>query len=321
MSKSPSNRLVADIGGTNSRLGLYDPVRDELRSLRTYINRDYAQFEDIVRDWLQVLPEPRPGECCLAIAAPPFDDRVSMINMDWSFSLSAMARRFGFTQLRGINDFEGNAYALPHLDEQDLTVLQPGRNRTGAKLATVGPGTGLGGATLSWAAGTAVACASEPGHMGLTPASELELELFRYFSSTGREVYAELLVSGPGLQRLYQAIGAIQGREIPVLSPAEISARAQGNDCELCTLSLNTFCALLGSICGDYVLANGAYGGLYLAGGILPRMIKFLEQSAFVKRFQEKGKMQPHLAQVPVTIITSEVTGLIGAAHAPTCAA
>ena len=321
MAQSPSNRLVADIGGTNSRLALYDPVRDELRSLCTYINRDYAQFEDIVRDWLQALPEPRPGECCLAVAAPPFDDRVSMINMDWSFSLGAMAQRFGFAQLRGINDFEGNAYALPHLDEHDLTVLQPGRSRSGAKLATVGPGTGLGGATLSWAAGTAVACASEPGHMGLTPASELELELFRYFSSTGREVYAELLVSGPGLQRLYQAIGAIQGREIVALSPAEISARAQGNDCELCTLSLNTFCALLGSICGDYVLANGAYGGLYLAGGILPRMIEFLQKSTFVQRFQQKGKMQPHLAQVPVKIITSEVTGLIGAAHAPTCAA
>lgn len=318
MSRSPSNRLVADIGGTNSRLGLYDPVRDELRSLCSYINRDYGQFEDIVLDWLQALAEPRPSECCLAVAAPPFGDRVTMINMDWSFSLSAIAQRFGFTQLCGINDFEGNAYALPHLDERDLTVLQPGSSLPGAKLATIGPGTGLGGATLSWAAGTAVACASEPGHMGLTPASALELELFRYFLLSGRDVYAELLLSGPGLQRLYQAIGALQGREVLALSPAEISARAQGNECELCTLTLDTFCALLGSICGDYVLANGAYGGLYLAGGILPRMIEFLKQSAFVQRFQQKGKMQPHLAQVPVRIITSEITGLIGAAHAPT---
>ena len=320
MSPPPGNRLVADIGGTNSRLGLYDPTRDEMRSLRSYLNRDYAQFEDIVDEWLQDLPEPGPGECCLAVAAPPFGDRVSMINMDWSFSLREIAQRFGFARLRGINDFEGNAYALPHLKERDLLVLQAGTAVKGAKLATVGPGTGLGGATLSWAGDAAIACASEPGHMGLTPRSPLELELFRYFSAEGGEVYAELLVSGPGLQRLYQAIAAIQGQQAAALSPADISARGQAGECELCALALDTFCALLGSVCGDYVLANGAYGGLYLAGGILPRMTGFLQRSPFAQRFQHKGKMQPHLARVPVWVITSEITGLIGAAHAPLAA-
>ena len=129
---------MADIGGTNSRLGLYDPTRDEMRSLRSYLNRDYAQFEDIVDEWLQDLPEPGPGECCLAVAAPPFGDRVSMINMDWSFSLRGIAQRFGFARLRGINDFEGNAYALPHLKERDLLVLQANRHQVLDRLT--GPG-------------------------------------------------------------------------------------------------------------------------------------------------------------------------------------
>lgn len=318
MSKPLTNRLVADIGGTNSRLALYDPVTDEFRSLRTYINREYAQFEDIVLAWLDALTEPRPTECCLAVAAPPFDDRVTMFNIDWSFSLQALAQRFDFAQLRCINDFEANAFALPYLSERDLTVLRAGHTEQGSKLATVGPGTGLGGATLSWVEGTPVASDSEPGHMGLTPASQLELDLFRYLLPHSGEVYAELLVSGPGLQRLYQALGSITGHDVLPLSPEEISSRAQQQECEHCVLTLNTFCALLGSICGDYVLANGAYGGLYLAGGFLQEMIGFLHKSTFVERFQEKGKMRDHLDQVPLFVITSATTGLLGAAHAPT---
>ncbi|MCB1688309.1 MAG: glucokinase [Halioglobus sp.] len=318
MSKHAPSRLVADIGGTNSRLALYDPRSGELRSLRTYINREYGQFEDIVLDWLGTLAEPRPTECCLAVAAPPFDNRVTMLNIDWSFSLPDLARRFAFDQLRCINDFEANAYALPHLSERDLTALAPGHPTKERKLATVGPGTGLGGATLSWIDGLPTASASEPGHMGLTPASELELDVFRYLLPRSGEVYAEFLVSGPGLQRLYQALGAVRGYDVMPLSSEEISSKAQRGECEYCVLTLNTFCALLGSICGDYVLANGAYGGLYLAGGFLPGMIGFLQQSTFVERFQQKGKMRAHLEQVPLYVITCETTGLLGAAHAPT---
>ena len=114
-SASHATRLVADIGGTNSRLALFDPQSRQLRCLRTYINRDYGHFEDIIADWLATLDESRPGRGCLAIAAPPFDDRVSMINIDWSFSLSELAARFDFDRLSSVNDFEGNAYALPHL--------------------------------------------------------------------------------------------------------------------------------------------------------------------------------------------------------------
>ena len=321
MSRFRHTRLVADIGGTNSRLALYDPQADELRSLRTYRNREYGQFEDIIDTWLSTLSEARPTECCLAVAAPPFDDRVTMLNIDWSFSLPELANRFEFDELRAINDFEANAHALPHLAREDLSVLAQGQAVKGAKLATVGPGTGLGGATLGWAGGMPTASASEPGHMGLTPATELELELFSYLLPRSGEVYAELLVSGPGLQRLYQALAAVTGRSPVALTSEDISTRAQHKECELCELTLNTFCALLGSICGDYALANGAYGGLYLAGGFLSGMIEFLAQSDFTERFVQKGKMRAHLEQVPLFVITGKTTGLLGAAHTPTAAA
>lgn len=317
LSNARPNRLVADVGGTNCRLALFDPLANELRSLTTYINRDYGQFEDIIAAWLDALAEPRPTDCCLAVAAPPFDDRVTMLNIDWSFSRSELAERFGFSQLRCINDFEGNAYALPHLSDQNLTTLHRGNVTEGGKLAIVGPGTGLGGSTLSIVAGVPIACASEPGHMGLAAATELELELFRYLLPRYGEIYAELLVSGPGLRHLYQALAAIRGEEAQPLTSKEISVRALAGECELSTLTLNTFCALLGSIAGDFVLANGAYSGLYLAGGIIPDMIPFVQASPFVWRFQAKGKMREHLALVPLYAINCETTGLLGAAHAP----
>lgn len=313
-----ANRLVADVGGTNSRLALFDPVANELRAVRMYVNRDHGQFEAILAAWLDALNEAPPTVGCLAVAAPPpFVDRVTMINIDWSFSLHELAQHFRFSRLHCINDFEGNAYALPHLPAHDVTLLHAGTAIEGGTLATMGPGTGLGGSTLSIVAGVPVARASEPGHMGLAAATAMELELFRYLQPRYGEVYAELLVSGPGLQRLYAALAAIQGREATPLSPEEISARAVAGQCGLCKETLDTFCALLGSICGDFVLANGAYGGLYLAGGFLPRMLGFLRASPFVQRFQQKGNMRTNLERVPLYVITGTMTGLLGAAHAP----
>jgi len=313
----PHNRLVADVGGTNTRLALFDPAANAYRALTTYINRDYSRFEDIIALWLETLAEPGPSHCCLAVAAPPAADRVTMINIDWSFSCRDLATRFGFTRLRWLNDFQSNAYALPHLSDADKELLRAGPGADDGKLATVGPGTGLGGSTLELVAGLPRAQACEPGHMGLPPATPLELELFRVLLPRYGEIHAELLVSGPGLLRLYQTLADIHGQTAETLTPAEISRRALQAGDGLCQEALDTFCGLLGSVCGDFVLANGAYAGLYLAGGIVPRMIPFLRASQFEQRFQGKGAMQDHLALVPLYVITTPQPGLIGAAHAP----
>ena len=310
-------RLVADVGGTNTRLALYDAAAGELRALVTYDNRDHQRLEDIIACWLQTLSEPPPTTCCIAVAAPPSDDRVTMVNINWSFSCRDLARRFGFTQLACINDFQGIAYALPHLGSADRELLHAGHPKAQGKLAAMGPGTGLGGATLEIVAGASVVCACEPGHMGLAAANTLELEIARLLLPRHGEIHAELLVSGPGLQRLYRALAQIRGETVNPLAAAEISRLALHGQDELCVLTLNTFCALLGSACGDFALASGAYGGLYLAGGIIPRMIPFLQASHFGQRFREKGSMSDHLAAVPLYAITTAQPGLIGAAHAP----
>ncbi|WP_157976688.1 glucokinase [Parahaliea mediterranea] len=312
-----ATRLVADIGGTNARLALYDTARNEFRALRTYINRDYAQFEDVVADWLGQLDEARPSQACIAIAAPLEGDRISMVNMDWSFSRSRLTERFGFQASGWINDFESNAHALPFLGDQDRRVMHPGRPGACQRLAVVGPGTGLGGATVEPVQGTYHATPCEPGHMGLSPQGEEELALFGLLLSRHRDIFAELLISGPGLQRLYRTLAELRGAPAGSDSPEDITRRALAGEEALASDALGHFCALLGSVCGDFVLATGSYGGLYLAGGIAPRIADFLLQSRFLARFQEKGAMTSHLGAVPVLLITTAQPGLIGAAHAP----
>jgi glucokinase len=312
-----SLRLVADIGGTNTRIALFDPLRSEFRALRFYKNREFSQLEDIIEHWLEHLPEAKPRVCCIAVAALPSTDQVTMTNIDWSFSCRELASRFGFDQLRCLNDFEAHAYALPYLNDSEKELLFPGAGQPGGRLATLGPGTGLGGAILDWHNGQPRSIACEPGHMGLTPATGLELEVFRLLLADHSNIYAELLVSGPGLARLHQALGEIRGEPARRHSPAEISRMAMTGEDRLCVSALDTFCALLGSVCGDFLLANGSYGGLYLAGGIVPEIIDFIRKSTFRQRLIEKGAMGKTLAEIPVYAITSKQPGLLGAARVP----
>lgn len=312
-----TTRLVADIGGTNTRIALFDPEKNELRALSTYVNREFGQLEDVIARWLDGLAEPAPTQCCIAVAAPPSGDRVRMSNMHWTFSCRELAARFGFTRMRRINDFEAVAYALPHLADGDRSLLYPGHLDHSGRLAAVGAGTGLGGAVLGWSGTTPVCYPSEPGYMGLAPGNALELEIFRLLLPRHGSVYAELLVSGPGLSRLHQALAEIRGEPTEALGPGDISREALAGGDNLCVQALTTFCALLGSICGDFLLANGAYGGLFLAGGIIPRVMDFLTQSTFRQRLVDKGAMSDQLARVPVSVITADQPGLIGASHVP----
>lgn len=312
-----TKRLAADVGGTNTRIALFDPESNEFRSLATYINRDYASFQDVIAQWLADLEEPAPSRACIAIAAVPSNDLVAVTNMDWSFSCKALATQFGFKDFRWINDFEANAFSLPFLGEGDRDVIHAGSSDAQGKLAVIGPGTGLGGATMERRAQTSYAHACEPGHMSLAPANELELEIFRVLLARHSQVHAELLVSGPGLLRLYRALGEIAGKPGSARTPADVSQLALSGEDDTAVQALKAFCAFLGSVSGDFCLATGAYGGLFLAGGIVPTMIPFLRASDFHQRFRDKGVMADSLSKIPVYAITTAQPGLIGAAHAP----
>jgi len=317
VSAEVKTRLVGDIGGTHSRLALYDPTRNKLLSRYDYRNADFDGIAAVIETWLSELQQPRPTQACIAIAAPPFDDLVEMINLKWAFSIRELAQEFRFDAIRCINDFESNAYSLPHLTPEDLETLHAGQAGASGKLAAVGPGTGLGGATFGLVEGNPVANASEPGHMSLAPATALEQDVFALILKQRPDVYAELLLSGPGILMLYNTLARVVDETPEALDAAEISARAANGSCRLCVETMDMFCGLLGSLCGDYVLAQGAYGGLYLCGGILPQMLPLLTQSTFHQRFMTKGSLKPQLYAVPVHIVVSGRAGLIGAAHSP----
>ncbi len=310
-------RMVADAGGTNTRLALFDPATQELRALQSYSNREFAGFEDVVANWLSSLGEPPPEAACVAVAAPPARDRVVMSNANWSFSCRELATRFGFGQFRVINDFEAIAHALPHLLPADLVTLHPGGEPEGSRLAIVGPGTGLGGAVLQRCSHGWQAIACEPGYTDLAPTSPDEIRLWSLLLQQHPRVYAELLVSGPGLQRLYRGLATLGGTGPEALVAPEIAQRAlQGRD-PVCVAALAYFCALLGAACSNFVLANGSYGGLYLAGGILPQLLPLLQRSDFHRRFVERDPLRAQLDSIPVFVITHAQPGLLGAAHAP----
>jgi glucokinase len=310
-----SGRLVADVGGTNTRIALVDGNDHQLHALRRYRNCDFDGLEAVLSRWLEDCPDARPREACIAVAAPPDGDTAIMSNCNWSFSGSALATHFGWARVGLINDFQANAFALPWLQTADWHEIHPG-DAAYPRLATLGPGTGLGGAVLDTGIVPHRAVACEPGQMTLAPEGLLALELWRVLMSQHGRIYTELLLSGPGLQRLYQALAAVRGVSAEPLSSEAISARALAGTDTLCTATLHQFCALLGSASADFVLANGAFGGLYLAGGIVSAFPEFLGQSEFYLHFISRGPMQGHLQRMPVRVITHPFPGLVGAARA-----
>ncbi len=238
-----------------------------------------------------------------------------MENINWSFSRTALKRRLGLKQLCWLNDFEANAYALPHLGPQELQTINPGQTG-GKRLAVAGPGTGFGGATLDLDTGRATA--SEPGFAGLSPATIEELEIFRRLLPRHGAIHAELLVSGPGLLRLYQTLAEVRGQPALLNSPEAVTSDALDNADPLARDTLHCFVGLFGSCCGDFVVSSGSLGGLYLAGGIVPNIVNALASGQFMARFTAKAGMQRYLSQVPVNAITAPFPGLLGAANAPT---
>jgi len=308
-------RLVADIGGTNSRLALCETGKSGLLNLQTFLNSEFDSLEAVIAASLDKL-ETAPTQACLAIAAPLSEGEMAMANLPWRFSREGLRQHFGFDHLRLLNDFQAVGYALPHLPATHLVTISPGVEQVG-KLAAMGPGTGLGGATSETINGTQHVTACEPGHSGLVVATELELDLLRLLQRQYDHVHVELLVSGPGIERIYLGLCKLHGQTPADSLTAAVCERALQAEEDLAVQALHMFCALLGSVCGDYLLHNGAFGGLYLAGGVLPRFLPFLQASEFHRRLCSKGVMQEQLAQVPVHAIRGGHPGLLGAAVAP----
>lgn len=304
--------LLADVGGTNTRPALKRPgaPAEQIRSFR---NRDFPDLLTLLQQYLQsVDAEGTVTGGALAIACPIEGDRISLTNINWTFSTEALRRDLGLQTLRIFNDFTAVALALPALGDHQREQIGPGVPHPNEALAVLGPGTGLGVSGLIPCGNTWAPLASEGGHMTLAPATDEESSLFALLRPALKHVSAEKLLSGPGLIQLYLALGELRGAPVEDLAAETITARALDGSDPLAADALDTFFALLGGFAGDVALTIGARGGVFLAGGILPILIEPLKRSAFRTRFAAKGRFSDYLEAIPTYVITDPYPGLTG---------
>lgn len=301
--------LVADIGATHARFagagdgGLVGPPL----LLRT---GDFATQEALLARVLEWSGAGRPDAACLAIAGPVENGRGRITNGSLTFDAGALTAALG-CPVYLINDFQALARGLPELGK--LQRIGGGQPADGGLKAVLGPGSGLGMSMLMPLDGGWRVLPSEGGHADLAPGNPLEMELLGILEGDRGHVCWEDVLSGPGLVRLYQAVGRLWGGEVEPVAPEWITARGITAEEPICHQTLEVFCGLLGSAAGNLALTTWATGGVYLGGGILPAMADFLADSPLRRRFEERGAMSGRFREVPLYLILDPAPGLVGA--------
>jgi len=304
--------LVGDVGATNARFGLVSPDGAILHS-NIFACDDFTEIGLAIEAYLATrgsLPMPRQG--ALAIAAPVIGDRIRMTNHPWSFSVAALRDRLGFEGLVAINDFTAVALALPRLSAADRMTVGGGAAVEGRPIAVLGPGSGLGVSGLIPVGSGWVALAGEGGHVTMAPATEREGAVLGEMRRRFDHVSAERCVSGPGLVNLYNSLATLDSVPAAPYTAAEITDPETAARDPLCREATAMFCAMLGTVAGDLVLTLGAQGGVYIAGGIVPRLGARFVDSLFRARFEAKGRMSAQLAAIPSYVVTHPLPAFLG---------
>lgn len=309
--------IVADIGGTNARFASIKNLLDhpyKLEQIEILPTSDHQTFSDALRHYLEITGQAAPKAMCAAIAGPVEGDTVRMTNLSWEFSCSDVSRELGMGEFIVMNDFAAVAAACSRLEEDDLANLKPGIKHPDAPKAVFGPGTGLGVAGLVPYGNQWRPVPAEGGHVNLAPTTAFECEVLKAALQKQLHVSAETFLCGPGLVNLYQAICDVQNETPQALKPSDITQNALDGSDAHCVTTLSTFCSLLGAFAGNVALTYGAKGGVYIAGGVLPRFIDFVRKSAFIEKFGSKGVMSPYLNDISIDVITHSETAFVGAA-------
>ncbi|HZD89732.1 MAG TPA: glucokinase, partial [Pseudolabrys sp.] len=305
----------ADIGATNTRLALVEPGGAASR-IRVFATDESPDLGDMIETYLAAETlDTRPVAAVLAIAAPVTGDEITLTNFPWTFSIHDLRERLGLKQLRVINDFVANAYALPHLGPDDCTQVGGGSAVAGAPCGVLGPGSGLGVSALVPAdGGPAVPIRGEGGHVTMAPANAHEAAVLDLMRRRFDHVSAERVLSGPGILNLYNALCELAGEPQEQFTPAQITDARTGEEHPRAREATEMFCAMLGTIAGNLALTLGARGGIFIAGGIVPRLGARFAESQFRTRFEAKGRFREYLAAVPTYVITRPFPALVGTA-------
>jgi glucokinase len=310
MSISSECILLGDIGATNARFALF--ANGVLGAVTSFEVAKFARFADVIAIFLKDrCREFRVKRALLAIAGPVKGERSVLTNSSWVIDTPELRATFKL-EARIFNDFEAVALSLPWLTPTDLAPIGGGNPAAGAPKAVVGPGSGLGVACLIPRSEKPVVISSEGGHATLAATCEREDRIIGQLRQRFGHVSAERAVSGMGLENIYQAIAALDGVDIPSRSAAEITKSALRSESQVAREALHVFCAFLGSFAGNVALTFGARGGVYVAGGISPRILDFLVRSQFRNRFEAKGRFQSYLETLPSYVITHPAAAFVG---------
>jgi len=308
--------LVGDIGGTNARFALVAQGDVRPREIEVLACRDYENLDCAVVDYLQRVGVEEVGQACLAVASPVRGTQVRMTNNHWRFDTEEVRRQFAWSAFKVINDFTAMALGVPHVPEANLVHVCGGPGDPRRPRLVMGPGTGLGVSGLVPIRNGWVPLMTEGGHVDYAPTDDLEMQVLQILRARFGRVSVERILCGQGLLNLYQALAEIRDLPAPLDAPEKITAAAVANEDPLARESLRHFCEILGRTAGNGVLTLGSLGGVYLCGGILPRILDFFLESPFRSGFEDKGRMRPLLESTPVYVVTEPYTGLLGAAEA-----
>ena len=311
--------LVADIGGTNLRIGYFvnegsTSEAVDVINLQVFQCKQYDSLAEVLQTYLkQQGLEHNIINACLAIACPVEDDLISMTNLPWEFSQRALKAQLNFNALYLINDYTAIAHAVPLLNEQQKVQIGSGSVVKDKPIAICGPGTGLGVANVVFSDGKCISLGGEGGHVDFAPTDSAEVKILEFLLTKYQHVSYEQLLSGLGLEQIYQALCHINGQRAERLSAKQISENALSTACPNCELALAQFCKVLGSFSGNLALTIASFGGVFIAGGIVPRFIQYLENSGFRARFEAKGRFNDFNRSIPTFVITEPQPGILGA--------
>lgn len=310
--------LVADIGGTNARFAIARGSVQrgfDLEHVRRLKNADFQELRDAVLAYLATCDGERPARACFAVASPMGPGEVQLTNATWTFDPVSLGRELGLAQLIAVNDFAAQARGALLMPDSDLVELNAGRPVATAPRAVLGPGTGLGLGLLVPGDGDAIrVIATEGGHAAFAPRTGIEIEVARFLSREYGFVSWERILSGGGLVNIHRALCHIEGVPWPGHRPEDVTAEAAAEPDAMGARVVEFFCTALGGYAGDVAVLTGARGGIYLGGGILPRIRPLLERSGFLARYADRGPMTQYVRDIPVRLIRGEGAALRGAA-------
>lgn len=303
--------LIADIGATNTRAALLDD-EGNIVATAAYLNTEHPELSSVLLGFLsQHADGATPQRTALAIAAPLAGDQVTMTNIGWQFSQSELKSVLGTGTLTLLNDFEALALALPQLTARDCFSIGTGQALPGAAMAVLGPGSGLGVASVVVDNNQWVAIRGEGGHVSLPALDDTEAAVIAEHRDTSGHCSAETLLSGPGLVRIYTSVCRMRNRTIEPCDPADVTALAEAGDKDA-VRSFDVFFAMLGTVAGNLALTVGARGGVFIGGGIVPRVTQLIGKSNFRERFVAKGRYRDYLNAIPTAVISCDNPAFIG---------